>query len=68
VNYTANGVAYTPPWVAATLTGGPTSFVADFLNQFQTAVVMQLFAADDPLGKKQSNNEGVVVEGNICTP
>jgi hypothetical protein len=68
INYTANGVAYTPPWVAATLTGGPTSFVADFLNQFQTALDMQLFAADDPLGKKQSNNEGVVVEGNICTP
>lgn len=68
LNYTANGVAYTPPWVAAAQTGGPTSFVADFLNQFQTALDAQVFTADDPLGKKQAKNEGVVVEGNICTP
>lgn len=66
VNYTANGLVYTPPWVAATLTGGPTSFVADFLNQFQTALDAQIYAADDPLGKRQLAGEGVVVEGNIC--
>jgi hypothetical protein len=68
VNYTANGVALTPPWVVAALTGGPTAFVTNFLNQFQTALNAQIYAADDPLGKKLSSNEGVVVEGNICTP
>jgi hypothetical protein len=66
VSYTVNGVAYTPPWVVAALTGGPTSFVADFLNQFQTALDAQMYAADDPLGKKQFDGEGVVVEGNTC--
>jgi hypothetical protein len=68
VNYTANGVAITPPWVVAALTGGPTSFVTNFLNQFQTALNAQIYSADDPFGKKLSSNGGVVVEGNICTP
>ena len=66
VTYTANGVTLVPPWIAASLSGGPTSFVDNFLDQFQTALDAQQYAADDPFGKKQADNEGVVVDGGIC--
>jgi hypothetical protein len=67
VTYTANGVTLVPPWIAASLSGGPTSFVDNFLDQFQTALDAQQYAADDPFGKKQADNGGVVVDGGTCT-
>jgi hypothetical protein len=66
VSYTVNGVTYAPPWIASTLSGGPTSFVDNFLGQFETALNSQNFDVDDPLGLRERSKEGVVVEGDIC--
>jgi hypothetical protein len=69
VSYAANGAPYVPPWIASTVSGGANSFVATFLDQFQTALdAQQVLAVDDPLGQKQRRKEGVVVEGEICKP
>jgi len=68
VSYAANGVSYTPPWVAATLSGGATDYVATFLDQFQAAIDAQTATIDDPLGLALRGREGVVVEGQICKP
>jgi hypothetical protein len=69
VSYAVNGAPYVPPWIASTVSGGANSFVATFLDQFQTALdAQQVLTADDPLGLKQRRKEGVVVEGEICKP
>lgn len=68
VSYSINGVSYQPPWITSTLTGGPTSFVVAFLDQFQAALDAQFVLVDDPLGLRRRGREGVVVEGEICTP
>jgi hypothetical protein len=69
VSYAVNGAPYVPPWIAATVSGGANSFVATFLDQFQTALdAQQVLTADDPLGLKQRRKEGVVVEGEVCKP
>ena len=44
----------------------PNSFVNNFLSQFNTALNSQNLNVDDPLGLRQRDNEGVVVEGEIC--
>jgi hypothetical protein len=45
-----------------------TNFLASFLDQFQTALDMQTAMLDDPLGIKQRAQQGIVVEGAVCTP
>jgi hypothetical protein len=66
VNYSVNGQPYLPPWISSTLSGGPISFVDNFLGQFQTALNSVPFAIDDPLGLRERAKEGVVVEGETC--
>jgi hypothetical protein len=69
VTYMVNGVAYMPPWIASTLSGGATDFVVAFLDQFQAVLdAQQVVPIDDPLGLMQSSQEGIVVEGEICKP
>jgi hypothetical protein len=69
VTYSVNGAAYTPPWVASTLSGGATDFVVAFLDQFQAVLdAQQVASIDDPLGLKQRGQEGILVEGEICKP
>lgn len=54
------------PTVGPPSSDDPNSFVNNFLSQFRTALNSQNFDVNDPLGLRQRDNEGVVVEGEIC--
>ena len=68
VSYSVNGVAYMPPWIASSVSGGANDFVVTFLDQFLAVLDTPLGAMDDPLGLRLRGQEGVVVEGEICKP
>ena len=63
---TVTSASVPPVAPPSTFSGDPNSFVNNFLSQFNTALNSQNFDANDPLGLRQRDNEGMVVEGEIC--
>jgi hypothetical protein len=68
VTYMVGNVPFIPPWIAASLSGGATDFVVSFMDQFLAVLDAQALSVDDPLGLTLRGNEGIVVEGQLCTP
>lgn len=76
ITYLSNGLTVLPPWEGAALTGGPSSFVVSFLDQFQAVVDQQIVPVDgaappdphDPLDPRKRDRRTLVVEGQVCVP
>jgi filamentous hemagglutinin family protein len=60
--------AVTAPLVPLSAVVSPGGAVADFLDQFLAALDEQQSFSDDPFDPRNRNQDGLVVEGQVCTP